>query len=109
MTLRHYVLQRMTAALMVPLIAAHLMTIIYATHHGLSANEILGRLRGSPGWAAFYSVFVLLAGVHASIGLRSVAADWTPLRGPALDVLMWTIGVALLLMGGRGVYAVIAA
>ena len=54
MTLRLYLLQRLTAALMVPLIAAHLITIIYATHNGISATEILGRTRGSLGWAGFY-------------------------------------------------------
>jgi fumarate reductase subunit C len=92
---------------MVPLIAAHLITIVYATHSGISAAEILGRTRGSFGWAAFYGFFVVLAAVHASIGIRSVAADWTPLRGASLNVLIWILGVALLLLGARGVYAVI--
>ena len=47
MSFRLYLLQRLTAALMVPLIAAHIVTIIYATRHGLSAAEILSRTRGS--------------------------------------------------------------
>jgi succinate dehydrogenase subunit C len=106
-TLRLYLLQRLTAALMVPLIAAHLITIIYATHNGISATEILGRTRGSLGWAGFYGFFVLIAALHASIGVRSVAADWTPLRGAGLNVLMLVFGAALLLLGARGVYAVI--
>ncbi len=108
MTLRLYLLQRLTAALMLPLIAGHLATIIYATHHGLSAADILGRTRGSLGWALFYGLFVLLAAVHASIGVRSVCADWTPLRGRALTLLMWGFGLLLALLGARAVYAVIA-
>ena len=108
MTFRLYLLQRLTAVLMVPLIIAHLVTIIYAAHHGLSAAEILGRTRGSLGWATFYGSFVLLAAVHASLGVRSVAADWTPLRSAALDALMWLFCLALVLLGARGVYAVIA-
>jgi len=106
-TLRLYLLQRLTAALMVPLIAAHLATIIYASHNGLSAVEILGRTRGSLGWAAFYGLFVLLASVHGAIGVRAVAADWTPLRGRALDVLMSVFGLVLFLLGARAVHAVI--
>jgi fumarate reductase subunit C len=106
-TLRLYLLQRLTAALMVPLIAGHLATIIYATRHGVSAAEILERTRGSLGWASFYGLFVLVAAVHASIGVRSVAADWTALRGRGLAVLMWTFGVLLLLLGARAVYAVV--
>lgn len=108
MTLRLYLLQRLTAALMVPLIAGHLATIIYASHHGLSAAEILGRTRGSLAWAAFYGLFVLLASVHASIGLRSVCADWTPLRGRSLTLLMSGFGLLLAVFGARAIYAVIA-
>jgi len=107
-TLRLYLLQRLTAALMVPLITGHLVTIIYATHHGVSAAEILGRTRGSLGWALFYGLFVLLAAVHASIGVRSVTADWTPLRGRPLTLLMFGFGAVLLLLGARAVYAVVA-
>ncbi len=108
MTFRLYLLQRLTAALMVPLIAAHLVTIVYATHNGLSAAEILGRTRGSFVWALFYGLFVLLAAIHAAIGVRVVAAEWTPLRGRSLAALMWIFGMLLLLLGARAVYAVVA-
>ena len=47
MNVRLYVLQRATAALMVPLIAGHLLVILYATRNGLSAAEILGLSRQS--------------------------------------------------------------
>jgi succinate dehydrogenase subunit C len=107
-SLRLYLLQRLTAALMVPLIVGHLATIIYATHSGLSAAEILGRTRGSFVWGLFYGLFVVLAAVHASIGVRSVAADWTPVRGRALTMLMWGFGAVLLLLGLRAVFAVVA-
>jgi len=107
-TLRLYLLQRLTAAFMAPLIAAHLATIIYASHVGLSAAEILGRTRGSLGWSAFYGLFVVLASVHGAIGVRAVAADWTPLRGRALTLLMWVLGLTLFLLGARAVHAVVA-
>lgn len=108
MTLRLYLLQRFTAALMAPLIAGHLATIVYAAHDGLSAAEILGRTRGSLGWALFYGLFVLCAAIHASIGAYSVAVDWTPLRGRTLGALMWLFGILLFALGVRAVYAVVA-
>ncbi len=107
MTLRLYVLQRLTAALMVPLIVGHLIVIFYATSNGLSAVEILGRTRGSIGWALFYGLFVLLAAVHGAIGVRAVLREWTKLRPLSLDVLMWVFGLLLLLLGARAVIAVV--
>jgi len=109
MSFRLYLLQRLTAALMVPLIAAHIVTIIYATRHGLSAAEILSRTRGSLIWASFYGLFVLLAATHGAIGLRVVAGEWTSLRGRSLDALMLAAGVILTLLGARAVYAVVTA
>jgi fumarate reductase subunit C len=107
-TFRLYMLQRLTATLMVPLIVGHLATIIYATDTGLSAAEILGRTRGSFGWALFYGLFVLSAAVHGAIGVRAVLGEWTSMHGRALDALMWGFGSALVLVGARAVYAVVA-
>jgi fumarate reductase subunit C len=109
MSFRLYILQRLTAALMLPLILVHLATIFYATHKGLSAAEILGRTRGSPGWGSFYGLFVLLAATHGAIGLRVVVSEWTGLRGRALDAFMLTAGLILAALGLRAVYAVVAA
>lgn len=108
MSFRLYLLQRLTAALMAPLIAAHIATIIYATHQGLSAADILSRTRGSIVWGAFYGVFVLLAATHGAIGLRVVAGEWAAVRGRGLDVLMIAAGLVLAVLGLRAVYAVIA-
>jgi fumarate reductase subunit C len=107
MTVRLYLWQRLTAALMVPLVIAHIALILYATGHGLSAADILGRTRGSIGWALFYGFFVVLAAVHGSIGVRAVASEWTRLRGGGLDLLMWAFGLLLLLLGLRAVAAVV--
>ena len=43
MNVRLYVWQRATAAIMAPLVLAHVAVIFYATRHGLSAADILGR------------------------------------------------------------------
>ena len=109
MNLRLYLLQRATAALMVPLIAVHLIVIFYATRKGLTAADILARTRGSLAWAAFYGTFVAAAAIHAAIGLRNILAEWTPVRGRSLDVSIWLFGVVLALLGARAVVAVVLA
>jgi fumarate reductase subunit C len=107
MTVRLYILQRATAAIMVPLVLAHLVVIYYATSRGLSAADILGRTRGSFGWGAFYAAFVLAAATHGAIGVRVVASEWTGLRGRRLDILMWGFGLVLAALGLRAVVAVV--
>ncbi len=102
-----YVAQRASAAVMAPLVLVHLATMIYATDAGLSAAEILARTRGSFAWGAFYGLFVLAAAVHASIGLRTVLLEWTPLAGRATNVLAALAGLLLLALGLRAVAAVV--
>lgn len=107
MSVRLYVLQRATAAIMAPLVLVHLGIILYAINAGLSAAEILGRTRGSIAWGLFYGLFVLAAATHGAIGVRTVAAEWSPLRGRQLDMLMWGFGVLLAALGFRAVAAVV--
>jgi fumarate reductase subunit C len=104
---RLYVWQRTSAALMVPLIAAHLALIFYATRQQLTAADILSRTRGSAAWAAFYGAFVLLAAVHGAIGIRTVLTDWVRTSELTRDAVMWGFGVLLAALGLRAVVAVI--
>jgi fumarate reductase subunit C len=100
-------LQRLSALVLAPLVLVHLGLMVYAVGDGLSAAEILGRTRGSPLWGAFYGLFVIAASVHGPIGLRSVLAEMTPWRGHSLDLAMLAFGLALLILGGRAVLAVV--
>jgi fumarate reductase subunit C len=104
-----WVAQRATAVVLAACVLVHLVTIVYAVRNGLGAAEILGRTRGSLGWGIFYSVFVVAAAVHGSIGLRSVASEWLGVRGDALEFGMTAAGVALTVLGLRAVYAVCGA
>ena len=104
-----WVAQRGTAVVLALCVAVHLVTMIYAVRHGLSAAEILARTRASVGWAAFYSVFVLAVAIHGAIGLRAIAAEWLRLRGEALEVATALAGFALTVLGLRAVYAVVGA
>ncbi len=107
MNVRLYVMQRLTAAIMVPLIVGHLIVIFYATRKGLTAGEVLARTRGSVGWGLFYAAFVAAAAVHGAIGIRSVAREWGQMAGRKLDLLMWGCGLVLGLLGLRAVWAVV--
>ena len=100
--------QRASAAVLALCVVVHLITIVYAVRSGLSASEILGRTQGSAAWAAFYGIFVLAVAVHAPIGLRTVLAETVGWRGRGLEILVFAIGIALAIGGGRAVYAVVA-
>ena len=107
MNVRLYVWQRTTAALMVPLLLVHLAVIFYATRKGLSAADMLARTRGSLSWALFYGVFVAAVAVHASIGVRTVLNEWSPLRARFIDVVVVLFGLMLAVLGFRAVAAVV--
>lgn len=106
LNLRLYMLQRMTALLMAPLVLGHLAIMIYAIQGGLSAAEILGRTQGSVLWFLFYGTFVVAVAIHGAIGLRTVAFEWGGLKGKSLDVFMWATGLGLFALGARAVWAV---
>ncbi len=101
--------QRLTAAILTFCVLVHLVTMIYAVRGGLSAAEILGRTRGSLAWGAFYGTFVVAAAIHATIGLRAIAAEWLSFRGALANVVMVLIGLALMALGFRAVIAMVGA
>ncbi len=106
LNLRLYMLQRITALLMAPLVLGHLAVMIYAIQGGLSAAQILGRTQGSVLWFLFYGIFVVAVAIHGAIGLRAIVYEWAGLKGAALDVFMWVSGICLFALGARAVWAV---
>lgn len=106
LNLRLYMLQRITALLMAPLVLGHLAVMIYAIQGGLSAAEILGRTQGSVLWFLFYGTFVVAVSVHGAIGVRTVVHEWGGLKGVGLDIFMWVTGTGLFALGARAVWAV---
>ncbi|MEX0282813.1 MAG: succinate dehydrogenase [Arenibacterium sp.] len=106
LSLRLYMLQRITALLMAPLVLGHLAVIIYAIQGGLSTAEILGRTQGSVVWFLFYGLFVVAASIHGAIGLRVIAFEWGGVKGVSLEAVTWGIGLVLFALGARAVWAV---
>jgi fumarate reductase subunit C len=94
-----FVAQRVTAFVLALAVAVHLATIIYAVRGGLTAADILGRTRGNGWFLALYLVFVLAVAIHAPIGLRNIAREWSSWRGPSLDGALVAFCLVLLGLG----------
>jgi len=105
---RLYLLQRITAMIMVPLVLLHLGVMIVAIQGGLDSAEILSRTRGSLFWGGTYGLFVLAVSVHAAIGIRVVLFEWLSIKDNKLTLVSWLVFAVLLMMGARAVYAVVA-
>lgn len=101
-----YRLQRLSAAILAPLVIIHLVIILYAIDAGLSADEILQRTRSSLLWPALYTLFVIAAALHAPLGLRNIAREWTRTRHWAIDALTAVFALTLLFTGLRAVMAI---
>jgi fumarate reductase subunit C len=103
-----WIAQRTSAAVLALCVVVHLATMNYAVQGGLSAAEILGRTRGSHGWLAFYTVFVLAVTVHAPIGLRGALGEWLQWRGRSRDAFLLAFAALLAGSGMRAVLGVFA-
>lgn len=104
--LKLYMLQRITALIMVPLVLGHIAVMIHAAQGGLSAAEILGRTQGSAFWFLFYGTFVIAVSIHGAIGLRVILFEWLGIRAIKLELISWGICLGLIFLGGRAVLAV---
>ncbi|MEO1048931.1 MAG: succinate dehydrogenase [Pseudomonadota bacterium] len=102
-----FILQRLSALILAPLVLTHLWLILYATREELTAEAILARTQGNVGWALFYGLFVVAVAIHAPIGLRNILREWAP-RLPYINQLTLAFGVVLFALGMRAVFAVIA-
>jgi fumarate reductase subunit C len=105
--IRLYLAQRISAAIMAPLVLLHLGVMIYAVQGGLDAAEILARTRGSLFWGATYGIFVIAVSVHATIGLRNILREWLQLSGVLLAAIAWLCFGGLLFAGLRALGGVI--
>jgi len=99
--------QRISAAVLAPLVLIHLGIIIYAVHAGLSAAAILGRLHDNAWFGGLYALFVLACAVHAPIGVAKVAEEWLGWRGARVTFLAAIFALLVLAAGLRAVYGVV--
>jgi fumarate reductase subunit C len=99
--------QRGTAVIMLPMILVHLAVIFYAMNQQLTASEILSRTQGSVVWGLFYGLFVVLAAIHASIGVGNILSEWAGLKSRSAELAASVLGIVLLVLGLRAVAAVV--
>jgi succinate dehydrogenase subunit C len=107
MNVRLYVWQRATAALIVPFVLVHIAVIFYATRQQMTAADILSRTHGSAMWASFYGAFVAAVSIHASIGVRNILVEWSPLTEHATGWCAVLLGIVLALLGFHAVVALV--
>jgi len=105
-SLRLYMLQRLSALFLVPMVILHLAVMVYAARGGLTADELLQRTQSSVFWMLFYTGFVIAVSVHAAIGVRVVVCEHFRLTGGLVGVVTWSVFFGLLCMGATAVYAV---
>jgi fumarate reductase subunit C len=96
--------QRLSGMVLAFAVVVHLATIVMAVRGGLTAAEIIGRVKGDSGWLVFYIVFVTAVVVHAPIGLRTILNEMTPLPPRAVDGIVGLFAVALLWLGLRATF-----
>ena len=102
-----FIIQRLTAMILGPLVIVHLATMIYAIQGGLSAAEIMGRTQGSLVWGLIYGLFVIAAAAHGAIGLRQIAREMLQWRGGALNMAALCFCLGVLWLGYRAVGALV--
>lgn len=102
-----FIIQRLTAMVLGPLVIVHLATMIYAIQGGLTAAEIMGRTQGSLTWGLVYGLFVTAAALHGAIGLRQIAREVLQWRGAAMNVAALVFCVGILCLGFQAVGALI--
>lgn len=107
MNVRLYIWQRATAALMAVLVPIHLAVIFYATRQQLTAADILSRTHGSALCASYYGLFVAAASIHASIGVRNILTEWSPLDDRGAGWCATVFGILLALLGFHAVIALV--
>jgi fumarate reductase subunit C len=106
MTAFFFLAQRASAAVLALAAAVHIATIVYAVRGGLTAADVLARTRGNGWFLALYVVFVLAVAVHAPIGLRAIAREWTSWRGRSLDLALAAFAMLVVVLGVRAALAV---
>ena len=99
-----WLVQRISAMVLVLCVIVHIGTMIYAVQLGLSTAAISARVSGNMAWLAFYSTFVVAVSIHAPIGIRTVLLEATELPHKRAGLLAMLFGLFILVLGLRAVF-----
>jgi fumarate reductase subunit C len=82
-----WLIHRLTGMVLGLFVLIHLITMIIVIQGGVSGEEIIGRTHGNYLLGLYYSLFVISAALHGSIGLRTVAKEVLAWHGPWLNLM----------------------
>ena len=93
-----FYIQRLSGGIVAVCLAVHLVAIFNAIQGGLTVAEMQQRLQGSEFWFSLYSIFIVGAVIHASIGLRNILTEMLTLPGIVVRaVLLAYVGISVYL------------
>mgnify|MGYP003995831479 CR=1 FL=1 len=101
-----FVLQRLSALVLAPLVIVHLGVMIYAVQGGLSTSEMLGRTQSSFMWPVMYGLFFVAAGVHGALGFRNILQEMTTLPGRSINTFALGLLALVLIFGLQTIRAI---
>ena len=101
-----FVLQRLSALILAPLVMLHLGVMIYAVQGGLSTAEILGRTQTSVLWPGMYGLFFIAAGVHGALGFRNILQEMTAIPGHTINTFAMGLLALVLIFGVQTIRAI---
>ena len=101
-----FVLQRLSALVLAPLVIVHLGVMIYAVQGGLSTSEMLGRTQSSFMWPVMYGLFFVAAGVHGALGFRNILQEMTAIPGHTINTFAMGLLAMVLIFGVQTIRAI---
>jgi len=101
-----YVLQRLSALVLAPLVILHIGVMIVAVQGGLNTAEMLARTQSSTFWPVIYATFFVVAGVHGCIGLRNILTETTELPARSVNRISGGLLILILVFGFETVRAI---
>lgn len=93
-----FYIQRLSGGIVAICLVVHLIAIFNAIQGGLTVAEMQQRLQGSEFWFSLYSIFIVGAVIHASIGLRNILTEMFALSSIVVHaVLLVYLGISVYL------------
>lgn len=101
LSLFRWLLQRITAILLVLFLAIHIITIHFIPAEVVNLDNVMGRIHGSTFWLIFYGLFLITALFHGLNGVYEIIIDYNPptVLRRTVTVLFCLLGVAAFVLG----------
>jgi len=97
-----WLFQRITAILLVVLLAIHIITLHFS-HQEFNFKSVVERIQSNYSWVIFYGLFLVVGLWHGLNGVYQVIEDYKPSKGfkNFLIFILWLGGIVLFVWGLR--------